>query len=55
MQSYGSCLSATSYNMITSEWNRTALGFIECMVMDKYDNKANVGWNEYNLEVFKAV
>ena len=35
MHGYGSHLSVTSYNIITSEWNCVTLGLIECMETDK--------------------
>ena len=34
MHGFGSYLSATSYDIISSEWDCTALELIKCMVMD---------------------
>ena len=52
MYHFGSHLSTTSYDVITSEWNCTTLGLIE---MHGNGLKIHIDWNEYSLEVPDAV
>ena len=52
MQGYGSRLSATSYVIITSEWNLTMLVLNE---MHGNGNKMRLDWDEYSLDIFEAI
>ena len=52
MHGCGSYSTATSYNILTSKWNNTALGLIEMHVNDKCGSTMHLGWNKYNLKVF---
>ena len=51
MHGYGSHLSVTRYDIITSKWNCVILVLNE---MHGIGNKMHLGKNEYSLEVFEA-
>ena len=48
------CLSATSNDIISSEWDHAALGLAK-IHGNRLNHQLHSGWNEYSLEVLDAI